>query len=44
MVSKWVVTYKCMGYIGSILILTFDPNFQRYIQVVDRVCQVSPGP
>ena len=37
MVSQWVITYLELGYIRLIhsnpLILSFDPNFQRDIQV-----------
>ena len=34
MVSKWMITYIQMGYIEVItLLLTFDPNFQRDIQL-----------
>ena len=33
MVSRWVLTYLWMGFIGGTThALTFDPNFQRDIQ------------
>ncbi len=45
MVSKWVITYFYMGvYWGynNPLILTFDPNFQRDIQVGDVRTEIPP--